>query len=66
MKYLTYEDLLQHLLTLTPAELALDVALYLGDVDVVCTLVNIQRNTDDDMGEAICSLQQDQPVLIVA
>lgn len=61
----TYRQLQAFLATLTDEELDLNVTVYAGDVDDAWPIIGTSRNTDDDMGEALDSLDENHPLLLL-
>ena len=59
---MTYGELLAKLYELSPEQLNMDVTVYLSDIDEAFP-GGLRFNTDEDMGEALETLDVGQPVI---
>lgn len=62
---LTYRDLRDYINTLTEQELDLNVSVYSGDVDECFPVFGTSRNTDEEMGEKLDTLDPNHPMLLI-
>jgi len=63
MSLFTYRELRDFLNTLTEEELDLSVTAYLSDIDDAIPMTGFNRNTDEEMGEALDILDSGHPLL---
>lgn len=66
MGNLTYRELRDYLNALSEVELDLNVSIYSGEVDEVWPVSDICRNTDQEMGEELDTLDPNHPLLVMA
>ena len=62
---MTYRDLLEFLNTMTEEELNMNVSVYSGDVDEAFPVFGTSRNTDEEMGEELDTLDSGHPLLLI-
>lgn len=65
MSNLTYRELRDYLNTLSESELDLNVSIYSGDVDETFPVFGTCRNTDEEMGEELDTLDPNHPLLLI-
>ena len=63
MSLFTYRELRDFLNTLTEEELDLSVTAYLSDIDEALPMTGFNRNTDEEMGEELDSVDSNHPLL---
>lgn len=61
---LTYKQLKEFLDTLTDEQLAMNVSVYSGDTDEAYPVFGSGFNTDEEMGEALDTLDPGHPILL--
>lgn len=62
---MTYRDLLGFLNAMTEEELNMNVSVYSGDVDETFPVFGTSRNTDEEMGEELDTLDSGHPLLLI-
>lgn len=62
---LTYQQLRDWLDTLTPEQMACNVSVYAGDIDEAIPVFAVGFNTDEEMGEALDSLDPNHPIILI-
>jgi len=62
---ITYLQLREWLNTLSPEQLACNVSVYAGDIDEVIPVFATGVNTDEEMGEALDTLDPNHPILLI-
>lgn len=62
---ITYQELKEFLESLTPEQLAMNVSVYSGDIDEAMPVFATGFNTDEEMGEALDTLDLGHPILLI-
>jgi hypothetical protein len=61
----TYAELKQFLETLTAEQLAMPIMVYAGDVDDTMEVFGVCFNSDDEMGESMPDIPENQPFMLI-